>query len=363
MREGSDRTDVAYVWPKTLLAPQRPPRMVYLDLNHWIALAKALSGHPDGEESRSVLEACEDAVARGSAMLPISDTIYFEVSKIRQYRQRRDIREAIERVSRYLVVTSRSVVSTHEVEALLDELVGGSATPINTMNYLDWGVARAFGWMGGFRVKSKDGEDLTAETRLLHPEGPVAFDSLIAEAELQLNRQVIDGPMPNEEPELHKLGWDPTAAFQVAENRATQEIEQVGRFDLEPKWRRGRIRDVVAAREILIEINDPLSRGLAERGASIEDLFPRPETTRHAFDSMPSFDVAVTLKTSLHRNPNHRWTPNAISDIDALGSTIPYCDVVVTDAAMASNAMDTGLAERFGTTVLSRLSELPEHLD
>lgn len=363
MREGSDRIDVAYVWPETLLVPQGPPRIVYLDLNHWIALAKAVSGHPDGKRSQSVLEACMDAVDSGSAVFPISDTIYFEVSKIGQYRQRRDIREAIERVSKYLVVTSRSVVSTHEIEALLDRLVGANPTAINRMPYLDWGVARAFGWMGGFRVKSADGEDVTAETRLLHPDGPEAFDSLVANAELELNRQVIDGPNPDEEPELRELGWDPTAAFEVAEKRAAQEIEQVGRLDLEPQWRRGRIRDVVAAREVLIEINDPLSRGIAERGASHEDLFPRPEVTRQAFDSMPSFDVAVTLKTSLHRNPKHRWTPNDISDIDALGSTIPYCDVVVTDAAMASHAINTGLAERLGTTILSRLSDLPEHLD
>jgi len=83
---------------------------------------------------------------------------------------------------------------------------------------------------------------------------------------------------------------------------------------------------------------------------------------RQAFDSMPSFDVAVTLKTSLHKNPKHQWKTNDISDIDALGSTLPYCDVVVTDAAMASHVLSTGLADRLNTRVLSRLSELPGHL-
>lgn len=363
MRDGADRMDVAYVWPESLRPPPRPPKIVYLDLNHWIALAKALSGHPDGKDSRPALERCVDAVARGVTVFPISDTIYFEISKIRRYRQRRDLREVIERISQYMVVTSRPVVSTHEIEAVLDALVGPNPNPINSMNYLDWGVSRAFGRVGGFTVRSSDGADVTAQARLMYPGGPEVFDSLFAEAELELNRRVIDGPTPEEEPQLRDYGWNPVAAFEGARRRAEQELDQVKRFDVNPSWRRGRIRDVVAAREIVIEINDPLSRGLAERGATLEDVFPQPEDTRRAFDSMPSFDVAVTLKTALHRNPQHRWKPNDISDIDALGSTVPYCDVVVTDTAMASHARSTGLADRLNTRVLSQLSELPEHFN
>jgi hypothetical protein len=77
---------------------------------------------------------------------------------------------------------------------------------------------------------------------------------------------------------------------------------------------------------------------------------------------MPSTDVAVTIKTALHRNQEHRWAPNDISDIDALGSTIPYCDVVVSDSAMVAIATDTGLAERLNTSVLSDLIELESHI-
>ena len=51
-----------------------------------------------------------------------------------------------------------------------------------------------------------------------------------------------------------------------------------------------------------------------------------------------------------------------IHDTDALGSTLPYCDIVVTDRATASHARQTGWAERLDTVVLSRLSDLPRHL-
>jgi hypothetical protein len=362
MSEGSKRVDVPYIWPRTLVVPPRPPKLVYLDLNHWISLAKAGVGHREGEKFKEVLAMCLDAVDQGRAVFPISDSIYSEVSKIRQHRQRRDLRLVIEEVSGYMVVTSRSVVSAHEVEAVLDRTVGPNPRPVNQMAYLDWGVARAFGMAGGFKIRLKGGEDVTAEVRSGHPKGPLAFDLTLAQAELELNRKTLEGPTLEEEPELRAGGWDPMAALEVSERRATQEIEQVARFNDEPQWRSGRIRDVVAAREVLIEINEALYRGFADRGAKFEEVFADLEDTRATFDSMPSFDVAVTLKTSYHRDPDHRWTTNDIHDIDAMGSVLPYCDVVLTDKAVASHVRRTGLADRLETVALARLSDLSQHL-
>ncbi len=91
----------------------------------------------------------------------------------------------------------------------LDGIVGPSPHPINSVDYLDWGVARAFGMVGGFRVKSIGGEDVTEQFRFSYRDGPGAFDAILAEAELGLNRSVIDGPSADEEPELRALGWDP----------------------------------------------------------------------------------------------------------------------------------------------------------
>ena len=88
-------------------------------------------------------------------------------------------------------------------------------------------------------------------------------------------------------------------------------------------------------------------------------MFDDEENTRRAFDSMPSFDVAVSLKVAYHRDPGHQWTVNDFPDIDALASTLPYCDIVVTDKAAASNAIRAGLGERLDTVILSRLADLP----
>src|ERR1035437_5392261 len=102
-----------YLWPTKLYVPRKPPKLVYLDLNHWISLSKAYVGHRDGDQFKDVLAACIDASDKDSATFPLSDSLYFEISKIARYRQRRHLREVIERISKFVVVTSRSVVSIH----------------------------------------------------------------------------------------------------------------------------------------------------------------------------------------------------------------------------------------------------------
>lgn len=356
MLEGASRA-FSHTYAASVRLPPRPPRLVYLDLLHWISLAKAHSGHRTGAKYKDVLDACLRAVNEGRAIFPISDAIYMEVTKIGPYRQRRDLADVIEEVSRYRVVTSRVVIAEHEVESLLDRVVGPNPVPINTMDYLDWGVARAFGKVGGFRIRSTTtGEDLTDEVRAKHPGGPDDFDRKLAKAELDLNRSSLRGPTPEEEPSLQELGWHPKAAFESTTKRAAQEIEQVQRFNANPAWRRGRIRDVIAAREIGIEINNILWRGLSARSVTLEAAFPDPGDTLRQFDSMPSFDVSVSLKTEFHRDPLHNWTPNDLLDIDALSSTLPYCDIVITDKAAAHAAKS--VATRLHATVLSDIMEL-----
>ena len=354
----------ASLWPTTLLQPLRPPKLIYLDLNHWIELSKAYSGHPNGKKHRFILDKCLKAVGDGSSVFPLSVSIYAEISKITNHRQRRDLREVVEHVCRYVVVTSPSVVATHEIETVLDKTVGPNPVPLNTTNYLDWGVERAYGKAGGIRIELPSGEDVTDKVRSTFPRGPAAFDSLLSDAQLELNRKAIEGPTPQEEPRLKALGWNPKAIVRVAEQKALDELSQVQRFNDDPKWRTGRIRDVITAREVLVEVGDIFTEGFAARGPGATDQFyaTTPDDLRSIYSAMPSLDVAVTLKASLHRDPNHKWTNNDIYDIWALAITIPYCDVVVTDRSMWSHVTRHKLGDRYDTVVTPRLAELPNHM-
>ena len=353
-----------YLWPSTLCMPKRPPKIVYLDLNHWIALARTMSGRDNGEKDRKLLRFCLDSVEQKVAVYPISLNILVEILKIRDYKRRRNLRKVIEQLSQFIVVANRAAVAEHEIETMLDQTVGPNPNPIESMDFLNWGVLRAMGRDDGIRIISGQGEDVTAEYRRTFAEGPEEFDRIISEARWELNRQVLDGPAPDEETRLREQGYNPEAVLEDYENEARAEKEQAHRLDSEQQWRRGRLRDLVSVRELAFQIDSIHKKACHARSIdSFETLCSTIDDARTAFDSMPSFDTSVTLKTAIHRNGGHRWRNNDIHDIHALTVALPYCDVVVTDKAMATITIQSKLDQRLNTVVDSNLYELPHILE
>ena len=348
-----------YLWPRTLLRPQIPQMLVYLDLNHWIELSRIKSGRIRSVEKRKFLQVLVQS-AGNAASFPLSASLYSEIAKLTNHRQRRLLREVIELVSGYLVVVPGDVIGRHEMESLLDREVGPGSIPLNDIAYLDWGVHRAFGFDGRLRIKNRvSGAGVTAEVRNENPAGPDKFDEELWNASMLMNRAAIDGPAPEEEPLLRKEGWRPEAIWVQSRDLADEERALVDRLNKDPKWRRNRLRDVVAVREILFRSRDVFDEACVNHGfTDIGDLLPTKPEVRHHFRSMPSFDVTVTLKEAYHRNPDHRWTPNDMHDLMMLSSVVPYCDIVVTDKAAASHVNATGLAQRANTIVLSKLEDV-----
>ena len=82
---------------------------------------------------------------------------------------------------------------------------------------------------------------------------------------------MLRGPQ-DEASSLAANGFDPAAARRGQEVRAQQEREQAERFDEDPRWRRGRIRDVVGARYLIVELMDMLNEGLEASSQSRRPL-------------------------------------------------------------------------------------------
>jgi hypothetical protein len=67
--QGMLRTEVDYAWP-AIFRSAYEVKLVYLDLNQWIGLAKAASAHKDGARYVQALEAARAAKDAGTAMFP-----------------------------------------------------------------------------------------------------------------------------------------------------------------------------------------------------------------------------------------------------------------------------------------------------
>lgn len=215
VRAGAHRTDTDYAWPDALQPREHDRHSVYLDLNHWIALAKAEVGHPDGHRHRDALKALRAA----DAIFPLSAAHYMEMAGIRDPRQRHDIASVMEKLSGFICLMPRTVVIRAEIDAAIRSAVPGLKRLHAPIPVLGLGVLQAFGRNGGLQVKSPEG-DVTERVRRDWEGGPEAFDAWSADAERRLDRAVLRGPSDREAPDLERLGWDPTYARRIAEDRA-----------------------------------------------------------------------------------------------------------------------------------------------
>ena len=346
------------VWPRLLTLPPDNVKLVYLDLNHWIYLAQARSGHSRDTSLTKVLEACRAARRASSTLFVLSFTHYFEVHKIKDPEQRRALADVMEELTGFATLVSRSVVMELELATALDGFAR-RAPPLPGVALVGRGVRHCLGLQSGFKIVGPSGDETDRVRQRL---GAKAFDDFVADLNVRFERSLLRGPTDEEARDLRARGWNPEGAMAIAQKRADEERKLRLRLDSESHWRRGPLRDVVAARELLTEFKSMLPRSLQERSLVQSDLFHDAQSTRAFVRGMPSTEVAVELKTAWHRNRDKHWTVNDIQDIDAMSLAVPYCDIVVADKACYQALDAAHLGERMNTALLRSLGDLPSAL-
>jgi hypothetical protein len=314
------RDDV--VWPPLLVRPQRPLAVVYLDLNHFINLAKVAIGKAAPAGYPELLAAARDAANTGRATFPLSATHLLEISKIGKAKQRADVANVMAELSGFNYLLGRPLVIELEIEASLSLLVGRDLTTVGPVDLIGYGGLWPIGERWRITIADAQGQETTEQVRAAM--GPAVFDDLMGEAQRVGQLHFLNGGDNG-----HPQAWH--AAFEA---RARHELELVAAIDKEPDYRQDGRRDVINANEAYNELNTYLKAGVDRSGLEPLQLFPTPEDARSFSDGMPSVRVAVSLKTHYHKNRQHNWTTNDMYDIDALAVAMPYCDAVFADKAM-----------------------------
>lgn len=338
------------VWPNLILPNSAVP-VIYLDLNHWIYLAQAAAGKRPGEQES--LTICRTARARGTAFFVLSTAHYFEMQKINDPAQRAAIADVMEELSGFSSLLGRDIVMRYELHAALDIITQAPVT-LPRLCLLGWGFSHAF--MGQPLDLEIVGRAEESSNEALQRYG-ISSESRMGH--FTLERALLTGPKDHELENLRSHGYKPEFSLNVGETRALEEQQQRKRLNENPAWRKGRLRDVVAAREWIIEFQNILPRALAERRLHLDDVMRDQKTARWLSLAMPSTRVAIELKTAWHRNRDKVWANNDIYDIDALSVAVPYCDIVVTEKACHHVLSSAGLDKRMRSALLRRLRDLP----
>lgn len=351
------RADV--VWPPLLIRPPRPPAVVYIDLNHFINLAKVAIGKTAPAGYAELLAAARDAVRTGRAIFPLSVTHLLEVSDISQARQRADVANVMAELSKFHYLLGRALIMEFEIEASVGLLLGRDVTTVGPADLIGYGGFWPFGERMRAKIVNAKGQDTTEQCRA--EMGADEFDATMARANWDAQMLLLNGGDSG-----HPQGtWRPDM-----ESRAQREIDQVAAIDTDPAYRGVRLRDVVNAVEMYGEMNRLVAACLDRNGVWLNDLFPvadgKPvdvQAARDFTDGMPSTRVSVSLKAHYHRNREHDWKTNDIHDIDALAGAVPYCDAVFADKAMRNGLLASPELALFGTVLPRTPIELADWLN
>jgi hypothetical protein len=343
------RADV--VWPPRLILPSRPPAVVYLDLNHYINMAKVIAGKDTADGYPELLASARCAVTEKRAIFVLSATHLMEVTAIADPKQRFKIADVMAELSGFTYMLGRHLIEELEVEGSLAELLGPEVIDLKTINLLSYGAAWPFGVVTSW---SPVGEGKEALERIRAQIGPDAAEQYMADFRHEAEMILLHGGDTG-----HPAGnWRSMLA-----TRASREIGQAALIDADPSYPMGKLRAIVSAGELLHELNDMVASRIAEAGKSLVEVLPTADVALAFTDGMPSTRVAISMKTHYFKNADNKWSTNDVSDIDALSVAVAYCDAVFSDKK-AMNAVTSSPDLRFfGTFIPRKPQQMADWLD
>jgi hypothetical protein len=330
----------------------RPPEdalSIYLDLNHWVTLAKAAQGRPDGAKHVEFLSIAHEAVSRGVVVFPLSAAHYQELANITDVRQRGDLANVMAPLSRFITLASREDRLRCEVAAALSSRTGRPAYPERLRPFgvgLGFAFGRADGVLG--RFEWPDGA-------IPNDADPIFFEELLYRVNQLTEYILLRGPRPEE---AQRIGYtlDPVRAIVEVMRAREQDLLDSLRADRADK---SRIGDIVKARGLYWELGPNLPELLQHGAMSVESFFWKGREWISSFlDDISSIAVRTQLVVQADKNASRNWTRNDIYDIEALEAAVPYCDIVVTERHAAHVINTSDLAKRFQTLVVPSLAEI-----
>lgn len=346
--------------PVTSLSGEGHPTTVYLDLNHWISLAKARTGHKDGARFADSYRFLQEHVASGDIIVPLSSTHYFELSTIKDPRQRADLADVMSELSRFCAITTQKELMHAEFDAAMHQRFGRPMFP-RKPDVFGTGVNFAFGGTSGA------GLVLTGLTEALVQWVAHEGGERVAQFRYRMNQLseylVLRGPDDEDIEEMRKTdNYRPGVALQIEAERLKREQHLAKALSDDPKTK-NRLADIVAARELFWELREDLPALLYRAGMSVDSFFWHGKEWVTAFlNDMPCIMTQTALRSHNFKNSDKSWEVNDLRDIDALCVAVPYCDVVVTEKHAIDLLQRDHLDVRFDTVLLRRLADLPASL-
>jgi hypothetical protein len=303
------------------------PKLLCLDQNKWIDLARAHYGRKDGAAFVDALAALREAIANGRLMVPIMSSNLLEVSEPNDEDRRR-------RLAQFMVDTSGNhsflkpdpVARLQIQRAIRTMYLHQDVELFPREKLVAWGVEYALG-------KQATGEPFLVQA-LLEPENSV----------LAL---------------VHAVDREGVAAGRQMDERAANASRIARAGGYRPERRAEELTNLFASGSFADKLYGVVDRLGIDRAVFVRWL----EQHQDAFASaIPDVDVQVRLMLARDRNEQHATHRNDLKDFIFLSVAVPYGNVVVTENSWTHLIQADGMDQQYGTIVLSDVRALPDVL-
>lgn len=315
-------------------------RRVYLDQNHWIGFSAAREGLNKGDPYRDALVVAEAGVRAGLLSFPLSNVHYMETGNRRHWDSRRNLADTMARVSRYHAIAPFHAILPAEIEHALHGRFGRPISPLPLQPF-GYGVDHAFA-----RKLPR------LEVPALAPLGLHVQQGLDALREWAM----LAGPPPEAENQLEDYEPNGHRRHGIEMAVETERLRQLRRAE---GWTRGERAGRAAKFDAFAGAIEPFNAALERGRLSADVLYALGRDGMTALlEEIPTMYIESELRRLRHQTSQKPWEANDLLDIVALSVALVHCDVVVTERTWATLVNREGLAERFGTQVLSRPSDI-----
>jgi hypothetical protein len=317
-------------------------KYVYLDQRVWIELARAANGLSDDEHAKAALAIALTGVDQGLLTFPLSAAHYHETWKQGDPGKRRRLGAVMSLLSGHRTMADQQSIVDHELMLTMRAAFGrpAEARPLNLFGF---GVAHAFGQpaLRAYQDEIRARPELAARRALLLHE---------------VESRMVGGP-----PERLPTGDIAAPSLLPAERYAEGERKLTKLLAEHPKDDGMRLR--LCAGQEFLDLQERWA--IASLRADVEKdefLGLTPEQATEFILRMPWRGAIARLRWLAHADSRYRWRPNDLHDVSYLSLGAVYCDIVVAEKHWGDKLRRARVGERAGTVIVTKISELPEHL-
>ena len=311
-------------------------KIVYLDQNKWIELARGYYGKTSCNNIQNILKFIQNALKEQAIVLPLSEIHYMETARIYHPSRRERLGSFMYEFSKGYTIAFYTKILIHELESALSKRF--QKITLRPFNLISKGVLHAFGESLLTYAISK---------RLWS--GKEIIESAKAMGYLEVEKDLLTGTGPWGTPVLPFRN----NAYRNNFMEHQKKLQKENLTQLSPQ----RLKDILYGLS-WCDILNPLNEVLQYHDINPKDPYLQSKKgLTEILNEIPTRQVDIHLHKQILKNPDLKPNLTDLEDWAGLGPTSMYCDILICEKHFANLMLRDNFQVK--AEIITDLAKLP----